>query len=123
MKWQASLHLNFIDFEKASDSLNRVTRDDTSFIQRRHSHSLLDEGNLTAWFALTVVKQGCMLSPLLILISLDWVTKDTTSHQRTRIRQKLTSVLEDLDYADDLCLLSSSGPHISEKTTRLSYDT
>ena len=45
--------------------------------------------------------------------------KETTSHHRTGIRLKLTSVLEDLDYAVDLCLLSSSGAHLSQKTTTL----
>ena len=55
-----------------------------------------------------------MLSSLLLLIVLDWVLRETTSHQRTGIGRKLTSVLKDLDYADDLCLLSSSGAHLSE---------
>ena len=39
------------------------------------------------------------------------------------IRGKLASILEDLDYADDLCLLSSTGTHLSEKTTTLSNNT
>ena len=56
-------------------------------------------------------EQGCMLSSLLLLIVLDWVLRETTSHQRTGIRRKVASVLEDLDYADDLCLLFSSGAH------------
>lgn len=49
----------------------------------------------------TLVKQGCMLSPaLLLLIALDWVMKETTKDQRIGIRWKLTTVVEDLDYAD-----------------------
>ena len=64
----------------------------------------------------TGVKQGCILPPLLFFI---WVMKETTSHQRTGIRWKLTTVLEDLDYADDICLFSSPGSHLSEKTARL----
>ena len=32
--------------------------------------------------------------------------KETTSRQRTRIRWKLTSLLEHLDYVDDICVLS-----------------
>ena len=45
------------------------------------------------------VKQGCM--PSLFLIALDWVMKET------------------MDYADDICLLSSSGSHLSQKAARL----
>ena len=48
----------------------------------------------------TLVKQGCMLSPLLLLIALDWVMKETTKDQRIGIRWKLTTVVGDLDYAD-----------------------
>ena len=94
-------------------------QNDTSFVQR-FTCSVLHEGNLTPWFAVeTGLKQGCMLSPLLFLIALDWVTKETTSHQRTGIRWKLTAVLEGMDYADDICFLSSSGSHLSEKTAIL----
>ena len=93
----------------------------TQALYKDFTCSVLHEGNLTPWFAVeTGIKQGCMLSPLLFLIALDWVLRETTNHQRTGIRWKLTSVLEDLDYVDDLCLLSSSGAHVNEKTTRLS---
>ena len=134
MEWQASLHLNFIDFEKAFDSVHRDTlwkllglygipQKIIRMIQalnRDFTCSVLHEGNLTPWFAVeTGVKQGYILSPLLFLIALDWVMKETTSHQRTGIRWKLTTVLEDLDYADDICLLSSFGSHLIEKTARL----
>ncbi|KAL9968248.1 hypothetical protein ACROYT_G026600 [Oculina patagonica] len=89
-------------------------------LYRDFTCSVLHEGNLTPWFAVeTGVKQGCMMSPLLFLITLDWVMKETTTHQRTGIRWKLTTVLEDLDYADDLCLLSTHGTHLGEKTARL----
>ncbi|KAL9960159.1 hypothetical protein ACROYT_G033572 [Oculina patagonica] len=134
MEWQASLHLNFIDFEKAFDSVHRITlwkllrlygvpHKIIRMIQALYKDftcSVLHEGNLTPWFAVkTGVKQGCMLSFLLFLITLDWVMKETTSHQRTGIRWKLTTVLEDLDYAYDLCLLSTHGTHLGEKTARL----
>ena len=129
MEWQASLHLNFIDFEKAFDSVHRATLWKllrlygipqkiirmTRALYKDFTYCVLHEGNLTLWFAVkTGVKQGCMLSPLLFLIALDWVLRETTSHQCTRIRWKSTSLL------DDLCLLSSSGVHLNEKTTRLS---
>lgn len=62
-------------------------------------------------------KRECMLSPLLCLMAPDWVLKETASNQRPGIRWKLTFVYEDLDYAGDLCLLSTSGVHLSEKAT------
>ena len=79
MEWQASLHLNFIDFEKAFDSVHRNTlwkllrlygipQKIIGMIQalyRDFTCSVLHEGNLTPWFVVrTGVKQGCTLSPL-----------------------------------------------------------
>ena len=58
-----------------------------------------------------------MLSPLLSQIALDWVLTETRSEKCPGIRWKLTSVLEDLDYVDNLCLLSTSGVQLSEKAT------
>jgi len=101
MKWQAPLHLNFIAYEKALDSLQRtilwkvlklygIPQKIIWMIQalyRNFTCSILHEGNLTPWFGVeTGVKLGCMLSLLLFLIPLDWFLKETTSHQHTRIR-------------------------------------
>jgi len=95
MEWQASLHLHFIDFEKAFDSMHRAIRlygipqkiiRMTQALYKDFTCSVLHEGNLTPWFVVeTGVKQACMLSPLLFLIALDWVLRETTSHQRTGI--------------------------------------
>ena len=44
----------------------------------------------------------------------------TTEEDKNRgIRWSLTTVLEDLDFADDIALLSSCQDHIREKTARL----
>ena len=43
----------------------------------------------------------------------------TTESRRTGIRWKLTSVLEALDFADDIALLSSRHVDIEDKTSRL----
>ena len=43
----------------------------------------------------------------------------TTEGRRTGIRWKLTSVLEALDFADDIALLSSRHVDIEDKTSRL----
>src|SRR5699024_3319374 len=51
------------------------------------------------------VKQGCILSPTLFNIALDYVM-EKVCRGRGGITWGLTRRLEDLDYADDICLLS-----------------
>jgi hypothetical protein len=60
-----------------------------------------------------------MLSPLLFLVAIDWVMRKSTKDQERGIRWRLEDKLDDLDYADDLCLISSTHQHIQEKTTKL----
>ena len=88
---------------------------------RLHFHS--DFGPLaqqTRWFKITTgVKQGCVMSGFLFLIAVDWVMRRTTEGQRIGIRWNFTSTLEDLDFADDIVLLSSKYPQIQDKTNRL----
>ena len=44
----------------------------------------------------------------------------TTENQARGIRWTLLSTLEDLDFADDLALVSHTHQHMQEKTSRLS---
>ena len=60
-----------------------------------------------------------MLSPLLFLIAIDWTMKRSTEHHHTGIQWNLFSQLEDLDFADDLALLSETHKHMQQKTERL----
>ena len=53
------------------------------------------------------VKQGCNLSPFLFTLAIDWLMTEITKNGNRGIRWTLTSILEDLDYADDIGLLSS----------------
>ncbi len=53
------------------------------------------------------VRQGCILSPLLFLILIDFVLRQSTRIPRG-IQWTLQSRLEDLDFADNLALLSYS---------------
>ena len=58
----------------------------------------------------------------LFLLCLDWVMRKVTADKRRRIRWNFTSLLEDLDFADDIALLSSKFSDLHEKTGRLAEE-
>ena len=66
----------------------------------------------------TGVRQGCVMSSVLFNIAIDWVLRRTVEDQRSGIRWTPFSTLEDLDFADDLALLSHTCQHIQENTDR-----
>jgi hypothetical protein len=114
IEFQTSLYLNFVDFEKAFDSI------DHQVLWALHLHYGLPEkfirmiqlfynnfrcqvihgGTLTEPFRVTTgVRQGCLLSPLLFLVVLDWVTK--TAFNRPRgIRWEMIQRLETYLFAN-----------------------
>jgi len=122
-EWQSSLNVNFIDFEKAFDS---VHRDSLWLIMRSYGIpskiinmvkalyadfecAVVDGHDTREWFKIkTEVKQGCNISGLLFLLVVDWVMRNTLQEGNTGIRWKFTTKLEDLGFADDIALLSST---------------
>ena len=64
------------------------------------------------------VRQGCVMSTLLFTLVVDWIMRRTTEDQIRSIRWTPFSYLEDLDYPDDLALLSHTHAHILKKTQR-----
>ncbi|XP_062590299.1 uncharacterized protein LOC134251894 [Saccostrea cucullata] len=50
---------------------------------------------------------------------INWVMQQTVRGNRTGIRWDFTTMLEDLDFADDTALLSSAMNHLQSKTTKL----
>ena len=65
------------------------------------------------------VRQGCVISPVLFFLSIDWIMRSTTSDKSRGIKWTLLSQLEDLDFADDLAIFSSNPQHLQTKTERL----
>ena len=50
----------------------------------------------------------------LFLLVIDWIMRRTLEGDKTGIRWKLRSRLNDLDFADDIALLSSTKQHSTE---------
>ena len=134
LEWQSPLYMTFVDFEKAFDSVDRET------IWKLMSHygipskfinitkrlyedpccQVIHKGKLTSPFAVnTGVRQGCMLSPMIFLIVIDWIMKKTTAENNTGIQWTFTKKLEDLDFADDIALLSHRQQDAQSKLNRL----
>ena len=77
-------------------------------------------GQVTEAFKVqTGVRQGCLLSPFLFLLSIDWAMKTSTSGKRNGIQWTLWSQLDDLDFADDIALVSHTQQQMQEKTNLL----
>ena len=79
------------------------------------SHGMLSDTLLIK----TGLRQGCLLSPLLFLISIDWTMKMSMDGQRTGLQWIPLGQLEDLDFADALALISGTHTNIQSMTTRL----
>jgi hypothetical protein len=134
MEWNSPLYINFVDYEKAFDSLDRQTlwkllrhygvpQKFVSLIQNSYegmSCRVVHDGQLTERFNVkTGVRQSCLLSPCLFLLAIDWIMKTITKGKRNGIQWTLLNQLDDLDFADDLALLSYNHQQMQEKTTLL----
>jgi len=52
------------------------------------------------------VRQGCLLSPLLFLLVLDGVFRRALDGKKRGLTWRLIESMEDMEYADDICLVS-----------------
>jgi len=85
--------------------------------------AVVDGQDTTDWFKIkTGVKQGCNMSGLLFLLVVDWVMRHSLQQGNTGIRWKFITKLEDVDFADDIALLSSTKQHIQTKIDKLTHE-
>ena len=133
-EWNATLFINFVDFEKAFDSIHReslwsimkfygipdkLTRM-VKLLYQTYECAVVEDGEESDWFRVTTgVKQGCTMSGFLFLLVIDYIMIRTIEKEPTGIRWNFTTKLEDLDFADDLALLSSKYRDIQLKTQKL----
>jgi hypothetical protein len=81
---------------------------------------ILHEGKLTDYIEITNgVRQGCKLSPIIFLLVLDNVMRKTLGNRKRGIEWGMKHRLEDLDFADDICLLSQRQSGMKHKLIRL----
>ena len=133
-EWQSSLYINFIEFRKAFDGVERVKLwkileyydipseivNPIKEIYRNNSSCVIHNGNISDWFQVeTGVRQGCVLSGFLFIIAIDWIMRNATANQRDGLRWKFLAMLDDLDYTDDIALLSGAHSQLQNKTNRV----
>nr|KAG5687084.1 hypothetical protein BaRGS_017102 [Batillaria attramentaria] len=137
LEWQTPLYSTFVDFQKAFDSVDREV------IWKLMSHygfppkfvniirqlyedatcQIIHDGKLTEPFTVrTGVRQGCILSPTIFLMVVDWVMRQATDGKRTGIQWTFSKQLEDLDFADDIALLSHKQQDAQEKLNRVAEE-
>ncbi|XP_053956314.1 uncharacterized protein LOC128861936 [Anastrepha ludens] len=110
VEWRSSLYMQFVDFKKAFDTINRVpiwlalSRKGVLAKIIRLIITLCENYELTVLHNGNV-RQVCPLSPLLFGIVLDSAMSEFTLHKRG-IVWSFTRHLEGLYFADDICLLS-----------------
>ena len=134
LEWNSPVYTTFVDYEKAFDSVDRevlwkllrhygIPDKYITLIQKTYEKCtcrVIHNGVLSELFEmLTGVRQGCLLSPFLFLLVIDWIMRGTTEQHPDGIQWTLTTRLEDLDFADDIALLSHNHRSMQSKLTRL----
>ncbi|VDP58668.1 unnamed protein product [Schistosoma curassoni] len=135
VEWNSSLYINFIDYEKAFDSVDRTTlwkplryygvpQKIVNIIQSSYDGlhcKIVHGGQLTKSFEVkTGVRQGCLLSTFLFLLAIDIITKTSTSEGKHGIQWTARMQLDDPNFTYGLALLSRTQQQMQEKATSLS---
>ncbi len=59
------------------------------------------------------------MSGFLFLMVIDWIMRKTTEENNIGLRWRFMSKFEDLDFADDIALMSSSYSYMQAKATNM----
>ena len=125
--------MHFVDFEKAFDSVHRQSLwnimtgyeipDKTVGVKADICEGFectVVDGSVTSdWFMIqSRLKQGFMMSGFLFLLCLDWVMRKAPTDRRRGMKWTFTTLLENLDFTDDIALLSSPFNDLHKKTGR-----
>lgn len=115
IKFQRLLVITFIDFRKAFDSIHRdflwnICRrqkipDQFINIFKNHYHNSscyvkIDSGATNLFNFNTGVRQGCILSAFLFLLTIDFAMRKAMNRPKAEIPWKNSTSLTDLDFAD-----------------------
>lgn len=132
-EFQAPLYITFVDFEKAFDSINReqiwgvlrkrgIPQKIIGLLRELYRDAtcrVLHRGELSDIIPIANgVRQGCVLSPLLFIVALDEIMRETTQTARG-IQWTPYTRLEDLDFADDIALLAHTHKDMQDKLDAL----
>ena len=126
------LHFNFIDFKAAFDTIWRkalwkmllaigVDPKIVRIVEELYNNTecaVVIDGQLTEWFEVHVgLRQGCLLSPTLFNVFLEFVMKELSELDRTLALTDTFST--DIRYADDTTLLSAIFEKLKGSTKQL----
>ena len=133
VEWNSPLYMVFIDFKRTFDTISQqaiwnalntkgIPNKIINIIRAMYVESyfkVLHNGQLGKPIkSMSGVKQGCPLSPLLFVTTLDEVMNKSASTPRG-IRWGVCNRLEALEYADDIVLLSHTAQEMKEKLADL----
>ena len=136
------LHIHFVDYQKAFDSINHNFMWEIlrcyglpdrliQIVKNLYKNSVCAvniSGTLSNWFKVTSgVRQGCLLSPLLFAVIIDWITRTFDKESDTsgvtictrRSSREPEVSLKDLDYADDIALLECSRHCLQKSSSKV----
>nr|CAI5855303.1 unnamed protein product [Callosobruchus analis] len=135
LEMNSKLMMVFIDFEKAFDSVNHhqlwnilehfgLPQKIINLIKAMYNQAtcqIFHKGYLSNKILLGKgLKQGCVLSPILFNISLDYILKRTIKPENGIIWSYFSGKkLADLEYADDICVLSTNIKDMSNMISML----